>query len=104
MEFGLHNVNPAHRRVAERFEEEARALVGVVDVVLHDDAGVLGSARHAVTREALAPRDQVGAQSQASEIWMYVAVDRDGYEGAVDHIGVGRDGAVGREDSNGLLG
>ena len=42
VEFGLHHVHPAHRRVAERFQKSSGPLVCRVDVMLDDDAGVLG--------------------------------------------------------------
>src|SRR5215217_3319872 len=95
VEHALHHVYAAHRRVTEVFQKSSRGLVGPVDVVLDDDARVFGCTGHTVVCPALAPGDQVGAQTQTSKVRAYVAVDRDGHEGTVDHIGVGGDGAVG---------
>src|SRR5215213_10624486 len=93
-----------HWGVAEIFQESLRPLVGPVDVVLDDDVCVLGGVGHTLARPDLAPGDQAGAYTQSSKVRVDVAVDRDGHEGAVDHICVTGDGAVGRDDDHGVLG
>jgi hypothetical protein len=57
-----------------------------------------------VARPALSPRDKIAAKPHLPIVRVDVAVDGDDHKGAVEHVGVGGDPAVGRGQDHGLFG
>src|SRR5918995_1737571 len=71
--------------------------------MLHDDARVLLGLWHVVACPVLPPRDKIAAKPHLPIVRVDVTVDGDDHEGAVEHVGVGGNPAVGRGQDHGLL-
>src|SRR5215213_10075221 len=71
--------------------------------MLHDDARVLLGLWRVVARPALPPREKIAAEPRLPILRVDVTIDGDDHKGAVEHVGVGGDSAVGRGQDHCLL-
>src|SRR5919112_755971 len=71
--------------------------------MLHDDARVLLSLWCVVARPVLPPCDKIAAEPRLPILRVDVTIDGDDHKGAVEHVGVGGDSAVGRGQDHSLL-